>query len=93
MRLARAELSEPPTVKSQKSQQARARSAQRRHKRRQHQSPPSQKLFDDPLRRSENYPKRSRLEQAARDVADGKITLEELNKALHDAVVTDRNIR
>ncbi len=36
--------------------------------------------------------KRSRLERAARDVADGKITLKELDKALHDAV-TDRNIR
>jgi hypothetical protein len=36
--------------------------------------------------------KRSRLEQAARDVADGKITLEELDKALHNAV-TERNIR
>ncbi len=34
----------------------------------------------------------SRLERAARDVADGKITLEELDKALHDAI-TDRNIR
>jgi hypothetical protein len=36
--------------------------------------------------------KRSRLERAAIDVADGKITLEELNKALNDAI-TDRNIR
>ncbi len=52
----------------------------------------AQNLFDDPLRRSENYLKRSRLERAARDVADGKISLEELDKALHDAV-TDRNIR
>ncbi len=34
-----------------------------------------------------------RLEETARgDVVDGKITLEELDKALHDAM-TDRNIR
>ncbi len=37
--------------------------------------------------------KRSRLERAAKDVADGKITLEELDKALNDAIITDRNIR
>ncbi len=51
-----------------------------------------QNLFDDPFKRSEDYLKQSRLEQAARNVADGKITLEELDKALHNAV-TERNVR
>jgi hypothetical protein len=35
---------------------------------------------------------RDDIEEAGKDVADGKITIEELDKALHDAV-TDRNIR
>ncbi len=52
----------------------------------------AQNIFDDPGRHSEDYIKRSRLERAAKDVADGKLTLEELDKALNDAI-TDRNIR
>ncbi len=52
----------------------------------------AQNLFEAPFERTEEYEKRSRLGDAARDVADGKITLEELTKALHDAI-TDRNIR
>jgi hypothetical protein len=48
--------------------------------------------FNNQERHSEVYNRRSRLEEAARDVADGTITLEELNKTLHDAV-TARNIR
>jgi hypothetical protein len=51
-----------------------------------------QNLFEDSFKHSEEYLKRSRLERAARDVADGKITLEELDQALHNAV-TERNIR
>jgi hypothetical protein len=51
-----------------------------------------QTIFDDQRRHSEEYNKLSRLEEAARDAADGKIKLEELDKALHDAV-TARNIR
>jgi hypothetical protein len=51
----------------------------------------AQNIFDDPGRHSEDYITRSRLKRAARDVADGKKALEELDKALHDAV-TDRNI-
>ncbi len=44
--------------------------------------------------RTQESVKRSRFVDAARDVADGKITLEELmTKALHDAVITERNIR
>ncbi len=49
-------------------------------------------LFEDSFERSEEREKRSRLADAARDVADGKITIEELTEALHGAV-TDRNIR
>ncbi len=52
----------------------------------------AQNLFEDSFKRSDESLKRSRLEKAACDVADDKITLEELDKALHDAV-TDRNIR
>jgi hypothetical protein len=52
----------------------------------------AQNIFDDPGRHSEDNIKRSRLERAAKDVADRKITLGELDKALHDAV-TERNIR
>ncbi len=52
----------------------------------------AQNLFEAPFEKSEEYEKRSRLGDVARDVADGKIILEELTKALYDAV-TDRNIR
>jgi hypothetical protein len=52
----------------------------------------AQNIFDGPGRHSEDYMKRFRLERAAKDVADGKITLEELDKVLNDAF-TDRNIR
>ncbi len=52
----------------------------------------AQNIFNNQGRHSEEYNRRSCLEEAAKDVADGKITLEELDKALHDAV-TDRNIR
>jgi hypothetical protein len=52
----------------------------------------AQKSFEDSFKRSDESLKRSRLEDAARGVADGKITLEELDKALHGAV-TDRDIR
>jgi hypothetical protein len=41
----------------------------------------AQNIFDDPVRHSDDYMKRSRLERAACDVADGKITLEELTFA------------
>jgi hypothetical protein len=52
----------------------------------------AQNIFNDQGRHSEEYNRRLRLEEAVKDVADGKITLEELDKALHDAA-TDRNIR
>jgi hypothetical protein len=52
----------------------------------------AQKLFKDSFKRFDESLKRSRLEEAARDVADGKISPEELDKALNDAV-TDRDIR
>ncbi len=52
----------------------------------------ARKLFEESFKRSDESLKRSRLEDAARDVAEGNITLEELDKALHDAV-TERNIR
>jgi hypothetical protein len=53
----------------------------------------AQNLFEDSFKQSEESSKRLRLiKEAARDVADGKITLEELNAALHNAV-TERNIR
>jgi hypothetical protein len=51
-----------------------------------------QNLFEDSFERSEEREKRLRFADAARDVADGKITIEELTEALHGAV-TDRNIR
>jgi hypothetical protein len=48
--------------------------------------------FDDPEKQSEENNKRSRLHRAARDVAEGKITIEELTEAIHDAL-TDQNLR
>jgi hypothetical protein len=51
-----------------------------------------QNLYELPLERTEGYEKRSRLKEAARDVAEGNLTLEELTKAIHNAC-TDRNIR
>ncbi len=48
--------------------------------------------FDDQEKQPEEHAKRSRLYRAAKDVADGEISIEELTKALHDAVA-DRNIR
>jgi hypothetical protein len=53
----------------------------------------AQNIFNGQGRHSEEYNRRSRLEEAARDVADGKITLEELDAAIHNAVTTARNIR
>jgi hypothetical protein len=52
----------------------------------------AQNLFEDSFERSNESLKRSRLGEAARDVADGKITLEELDAALQNAV-TEWNIR
>jgi hypothetical protein len=51
-----------------------------------------QNLFEDSFQRSEESVKRSRLADAARDVADGKITIEEPTEALLGAV-TEWNIR
>jgi hypothetical protein len=48
--------------------------------------------FDDPEKQSEEYTKRSRLHRAAKDLADGEISIEELTKAIHDAL-TERNLR
>ncbi len=48
--------------------------------------------FDDQEKQSEERAKRSRLYRAAKDVADGKISLEELTKAIHDALA-ERNLR
>ncbi len=48
--------------------------------------------FDDQEEQSEKHAKRSRLYRAAKDVADGEISIEELTKAIHDAL-TDRNLR
>jgi phage protein D len=52
----------------------------------------AQNVFDDPGRHSDEYMKHSHLKRAANDATDGKITLEELDNALNDAV-TDHNIR
>ncbi len=52
----------------------------------------AQNLFEAPFERSEEYEKRSRLGDAARDVAEGNITLEEATKAILDAI-RDRNLR
>jgi hypothetical protein len=48
--------------------------------------------FDDQETQSEECAKRSRLYRASKDVADGEISVEELAKAIHDAL-TERNIR
>jgi hypothetical protein len=52
----------------------------------------AQNLFEAPIERSEEYEKRSRLGHAARDVAEGDITLEEVTRAIMDAI-RDRNLR
>jgi hypothetical protein len=52
----------------------------------------AQNLFQAPYERTEEDEKRSRLKEAARDVAEENLTLEELTKAIHNAC-TDRNIR
>ncbi len=52
----------------------------------------AQKLFQAPYERTEEDEKRSRLKEAARDVAEGNLTLEELTKVIHNAR-TDRNNR
>jgi hypothetical protein len=51
----------------------------------------AQSLFEAPVERTEEHEQRSRLRDAACDVADGKISLEELTKAVHDAH-TERNL-
>ncbi len=48
--------------------------------------------FNDQEKQSEESAKRSRMYRAVKDVADGEISIEELTKALHDAVA-DRNFR
>jgi hypothetical protein len=48
--------------------------------------------FDDQEKQSEESAKRSGLYRAVKDIADGEISIEELTKALHDAVA-DRNLR
>jgi hypothetical protein len=48
--------------------------------------------FIDEEKQSEESAKRSRMFKAVKDVADGEISIEELTKALHDAVA-DRNLR
>ncbi len=48
----------------------------------------AQNIFNDQERHSEEYNRRLRLDEADKEVADGKITLEELDDA-----VTERNIR
>jgi hypothetical protein len=48
--------------------------------------------FNDEVKQSEESAKRSRMFRAVKDVANGEISMEELTKALHDAVA-DRNLR
>jgi hypothetical protein len=52
----------------------------------------AQNLFEPPYERTQEDEKRPRLKEAARDVAEGNLTLEELTKAIHKAC-TARNIR
>jgi hypothetical protein len=52
----------------------------------------AQNLFEPPYERTKEDEKRSRLKEAARDVAEGNLTLEELTKTIHNAC-TARNIR
>jgi hypothetical protein len=52
----------------------------------------AQNLFELPFERTEAYEMRSRLGDAARDVAEGKIILEEVSRAILDAV-RDHNLR
>jgi hypothetical protein len=83
------------TFESKSPKLAQASKSKRRAKRALAETPePAQaeNSFYNQERHSEVYNRRSRLEEAARDVADGTITLEELDKALYDAV-TARNIR
>jgi hypothetical protein len=48
--------------------------------------------FNDQEEQSEESAKRSRMYRAVKDAADGEMSIEELTKALHDAVA-DRNLR
>jgi hypothetical protein len=52
----------------------------------------AQNLFELLFERTEGYEMRSRLGDAARYVAEGKITLEEVTRAILDAI-RDRNLR
>jgi hypothetical protein len=52
----------------------------------------TQNLFELPYERTEGYEMRSRLGDAARDVAEDRITLEEVTRAILDAI-RDRNLR
>jgi hypothetical protein len=52
----------------------------------------AENLFKLPFERTEGYEMRSRLIDAAHDVAGGKITLEEVTRAITDAI-RDRNLR
>jgi hypothetical protein len=52
----------------------------------------AQNLFELPFERTEAYEMRSRLEHAARDVAEGNITLEEVIGAIRNAL-RDRNLQ
>ncbi len=52
----------------------------------------AQNLFQLPFERTEGYETRSRLGDAARDVAEGKITLVEVTRAIMNAI-RDRNLR
>jgi hypothetical protein len=52
----------------------------------------AQNLFQASFERTEGYEMRSRLGDAAHDVAEGKITLEEVTRAILDAI-RDRNLR
>ncbi len=52
----------------------------------------AQNLFHAPFERTEGYEMRSRFGDAACDVAEGKITLEDVTRAILDAI-RDRNLR
>jgi hypothetical protein len=52
----------------------------------------AQNLFELPFERTEAYEMRSRLGDVARDVTEGRLTLEEVTKAIQNAV-RDHNLR
>ncbi len=52
----------------------------------------AQNLFELPFKRTEAYEMRSRLGDAARDVAEGRLPLEEVTKVIQNAV-RDYNLR